>query len=242
MAYTTTTLAQLRIGMEERWDSTIFWTPEEARLAINEALRFWNLLVGRWARLRTLSTGAGTVEYDLGATLIYGTRVSMAGGLPLTVTSTTELDPGRPTWRSETTASGGDVPPIPTLWAPISLQRIAIWPATAGIVVNGLLVNGVAATPVLVEEADTVDLGEELHDPLLDFALHVAAFKEGGPRWQATLPYFTSFLQAAAEENALLKTSKAFRRAAGLDQRRALQPIRSGTTQIDDLAKPPGQG
>lgn len=237
MTYTAITLADLRIGMEERWDSAIFWTPEEARLAINEALRLWNLLVGRWTARLTLSTGAGTVEYALTSSLIYGTRVSISGGLPLTDISIPELDLGRPTWRSETTTSGGAVPTVPTLWAPISLQRIAIWPATAGILVNGLLIDGVAATPVLVEDADTVDLGQELHDGLLDFALHVAAFKEGGPRWQATLPYFTAFLQAAAEENELLKASKAYRRLAGLDRRRDLWPTRVGPTQLDPLVQ-----
>lgn len=235
MAYTTTTLAQLKVDMTRRWDAAIFWTDEEARLAINEALRDWNLLVGRWHRRLTRSTGAGTVEYALGATLLYGTRVKLLGAAPLTPTSLLELDLGRPTWRSETTASGGAVPTTPTLWAPVSIQRIAIWPATAGVGVNNLLIDGVAATPVLVEDGDTVDLGEELHDVLLDYALHVAAFKEGGARWEATSPYFTAFLQAAAEENALLKASKAFRRFAGLDRRRDLQPTRVGPTQLDGL-------
>jgi hypothetical protein len=235
MTYTAVTLAQLKVGMQERWDSAIFWTEEEARLAINEALRFWNLLVGRWHAKLTRSTGAGTVEYALGATLIYGARVTVSG-VPLTVTSTLELDLGRPTWRGETTASGGDVPITPILWAPISLQQIAIWPATAGVIVNGLVIDGVAATPVLIEDADTVDMGEELHDPLLDFALHVAAFKEGGPRWQATLPQFLVLLKLAAQENSLLKVSRDYRRFAGLDRRRDLQPTKDVPTEIDGLA------
>lgn len=238
MVYTAVTLAELKVALAQRTDESVFWTPEEARLAINEALRDWNLMVGRWHRRLTLSTGAGTVEYSLGLTLIYGARVSVSQ-VPLTCTSLLELDLGRPTWRSETTASGGAVPTVPTLWAPVSLQRIAIWPATSGVGVNNLVVDGVANTPVLVEDADTVDLGEELHDPLLDYALHVVAFKEGGTRWQATREYFTTFLQLAAEENALLKASKPFRRFAGLDRRRDLQPTKAA------LALPPtvsGQG
>jgi hypothetical protein len=242
MPYAAITLGALKVGMTERWDSAVFWTDEEARLAINEALRDWNLLVGRWHRRLTLSTGAGTVEYALGATLIYGARVSMAAGAPLTAASILELDLGRPTWRSETTASGGGVPTVPTLWAPVSLQRIAIWPATAAIGVNNLLIDGVANTPVLVEDGDLVDLGEELHDPLLDYALHVASFKEGGARWAATLPYFTEFLKMAAQENSLLKVSKAYRRFAGLDRRRDLQPTKDIPTQIDSLGQPKEQG
>jgi hypothetical protein len=232
--YTTVTLADLKVGMAQQWDDSVFWTEEEARLAINEALRDWNLLVGRWHRRLTMSTGAGTVEYALASTLLYGTRVTV-GTVPLIPASLLELDLARPTWRSETTASGGDVPTTPIHWAPISLQRIAIWPATAGVGVNNLLVDGVSATPVLVEDADTVDLGEELHDPLLGYALHVAAFKEGGARWQATLPAFTAFLQLAAQENSLLKVSKAYRRFAGLDRRRDMQKTKDVPTQIDGL-------
>jgi hypothetical protein len=236
MAYTTVSLAQLKIGMRDRWDGAVFWTDEEARLALNEALRDWNLMTGRWQRRLTLSTGAGTVEYALGATLIYGSRVKV-GTTPLVSTSILELDLGRPTWRQETTASGGSVPTTPILWAPISLQRIAIWPATALLGVNNLLVDGVANTPVLIEEFDKIDLGEELHDPLLDYALHVAAFKEGGPRWQATLEYFTAFLQLAAQENGMLKANKAFRRFAGLDRRRDLQKTKGEPTQLDPIVQ-----
>jgi hypothetical protein len=239
MAYTTVTLADMTILMQDRWDGAVFWTAEEARLAINEALRDWNLLVGRWRADQTISTGAGTVEYALAASLIYGTRVKLVTGAPLFPTSVLELDLGRPTWRSETTASGGAVPTTPTLWAPISLQRIAIWPATAGGGSNNLIVQGIAATPVLVEAADTVDLGEEIHDPLLDYALHVAAFKEGGPRWRATLPAFQTFLRLAAQENSLLKASQAYRRFAGLDRRRDMQPTKDVPTQIDGLGEAP---
>ncbi len=238
MAYTVVRLADLKVDMRERWDQAVFWTDREARLAINEALRDWNLLVGRWRQTLTLSTGAGTVEYSLGTSLIYGTRVKLSTGAPLFPTSLLELDLSRPTWRSETTASGGAVPTSPTFWAPVSLQRIAIWPATVGVGVNNLIVEGVAATPVLNEDGDFVDIGEEIHDTLIDYALHVAAFKEGGPRWRATMSYFSSFLQAAAEENGLLKANQAYRRFAGLDQRRRMQLTKDIPTQIDQL----GQG
>jgi hypothetical protein len=236
MPYQTTTLADLTAQMTQRWDQAVFWTPEEARLAINEVLRDWNLLTGRWRRRLILSTSAGAVEYGLGATMTYGMRV-VIGTPPLTVSSILELDLGRPTWRSETTASGGDVPTEPTIWAPISLQRIAIWPATADAGVNNLLVDGVANTPVLVEQADLVDLGEEILDYLVDMALHVAAFTEAGPRWRATQKYFDAFLQAAMEENGLLKANQAFRRWAGLDRRRDLQKPKDAPNQLQRIGQ-----
>lgn len=236
MPYTSTTLAALKVLMQQRWDGSVFWTGEEARLAINEALRDWNLLTGRWRRRVTLSTTAATPTVILPATMTYGMRVRLSTGAPLHPTSVLELDLMRPSWRTETTASGGDVPTAPALWAPESLQRIVIWPATAGVGVGNLLVDGVSATPVLNEDADFVDIGDEILDVLADMAIHVAAFKEAGPRWRATRPFLQAFLVAAAEENGLLKANQAYRRAAGLDRRRDLQPAKGARTQLDVVA------
>lgn len=236
MAYTSVTLAELRVSMIQRWDGSVFWTPEEARLAINEALRDWNLLVGRWHTNQPISTVAGLHEYSIATTLTYGTRVQLATGAPLWPTSIVELDLARPSWRGETIASGGVVPVRPFFWAPISLQQIVIWPATLG-GVNDLLAEGIAMTPVLVDEADFVDMGQELLDPLLDYALHVVSFKEGGPRWRLTLEYYRTFLQLAAQENSLLKASKAYRRFAGLDRTRDYRKTKDVPTGIDALGQ-----
>src|SRR5207249_2620359 len=140
MAYTVVTLADLKASMAQRWDGSVFWTAEEARLAIIDALH----------------------------------------------------------------------------------------------------VDGVAATPTLVEDGDFVDLGQELQDTLLDYAVHVTAFKEGGPRWALTLPYATAFLRAAAEENGQLKANQRFRRYAGLDRRRDLQPTHKAPTQLDQIVQAVG--
>lgn len=238
MAYQSLTLSALTARMQQRWDQSVFWTAEEARLAINEALRDWNLLTGRWRRRITLSTvapvaGVPVVEYALPATLTYGMRVRKVAALH--PTSILELDLARPTWRSETTSSGGAVPTTPTLWAPQSLQTIVIWPAVAIAGVDDLLVDGVAATPVLVTDGSFVDIGDEIVNILVDFAVHCAAFKEGGPRWLGTRPAYAAFLRAAAEENGLLKANQAFRRAAGLDRRRDLQKTHGIPNQVGDL-------
>lgn len=234
MAYTKTTLADFRLSLQRRWEDAAFWTDEEARIAINEALRDWNLLTGRWRRRTTLDALMNNPTIDLGGSLIYGMRVRF-GTHPLTVTSLAELDLGRPTWRFETIATGGDVPAVPTLWAPVSLQQIVIWPASATDQSQIVFVDGVAATPILVEDADYVDIGEETIDILSDFALHCAAFKRGGPEWRLTQNFWQDFLKAAAEENSLLKTKQAFRRYAGLDRRRDLLPAKGRPTQMDDV-------
>lgn len=234
--YTTTTLADLQTLMVQRWDQAVFWTPEEARLALNEALRDWNLLTGRWRTRIPLTVTAGAPYVQLPGSLTYGMRLATAAGSPLIPTAILELDLGRPSWRGETTASGGDVPAIPTLWAPVSLRRLVIWPTLPVTSVEALLLDGVARTPVLTAPGDTVDLGDEIIDVIADMALHVVAFKEAGERWRATRPYFEAFLQAAAEENGLLKANQAYRRWAGIDRRRDMQPTMDARNQIEGVA------
>lgn len=234
MAYAAITLADLRVRLRAKRDGILQWTPEEERLALNEGLRFWNFLTGRWRRRAAQNTGNGTVEYALPTSMIYGMRVTV-NGLPLTVSSLTELDLMRPTWRSETIASGGDVPNVPILWAPMSIQRVAIWPAVTSIIVGGFSADGVSATPVLSEAADFVDLGQELIDTLLNYCLHLLAFKLGGPTWVATRPFYTQFLRAAAEENGVLKANQKFRRWAGLNRRIDLAKAKGEPTQLDSI-------
>jgi len=237
VAYTQTTLADLQTLMAQRWDQVVFWTAEEARLALNESLREWNLLTGRWRRRELLATVPGTPEIALPGVMTYAMRVTNAlTGAPLIPTSLTDLDLGRPSWRLETTLTGGDVPTAPTLWAPVSLTRLAIWPTYDPLTLGTLAVDGVMATPVLVLPADPVNLGEEIIDVIADMALHIAAFKEAGDRWRATRPYFEAFLQAAADENSLLKQHQVYRRFAGLDRRRDYAPSIGASSQLQGVA------
>lgn len=247
MPYTVVTLAQLKVSIARRVDGAAFWTDEEARLAINETLRDWNLLTGRWRTTVVLSTaapvsGTPTIEYALPSSITYGMRVRQGSNPALNPTSIYELEYGRPTWRFETVVSGAGVPTMPLLWAPQSLQTIVIWPATNTAGVNDLLVEGVAATPILVTDGSTVDLSEEVLDVLSDYAVHLLAFKEGGPRWRATMDNFTAFLKAAAEENGLLKRSLAYRRMAGLDRRRDLKPVADAPNKIAEILQAPDVG
>lgn len=236
MPYTATTLADLQTFMVQRWDQVVFWTSEEARLALNEALREWNLLTGRWRTRVSLSVSAGSPEIALPASMTYGMRIALLAGPGLLPSSLAEFDLGRPSWRLETTTSGGTVPTSPLLWAPVSLTRISIWPTYATAVSPALICDGVLATPVLVNATDTVNLGEEIIDVIVDMALHVAAFKEAATRWRATRPYFDAFLAAAAEENGLLKQHQAYRRYAGLDRRRDYQPTKDAANQLQGVA------
>lgn len=235
MAFTTVSLADIKVSLKRKYEGVRFYTDEEVRLAFNEALREWNLWTGRWRRTILLPITGNTWEYNLGATITYAAAVRHLD-VPLNNCSTADLELGHPSWRLETIASGGDVPTRPTYWAPLSLQQIIIWPALA---VDGgnISVEGVSNTPVLTEEADTVDIGEETIDVLVDYSLHVMSFKQSGPMWVATLPYWKALLQAAAKENGRLKANQKFRRAAGLNRRRDLLPTQNAPTQMDVLAE-----
>lgn len=223
MAYTTYTLTDLKALLAAKYDASPFWTADEATIGLNEGLRLWNLLVGQWRRQVTLQTAARTYDYALPASMLYRTRIAW-NGLPMKVTSLTSLDRGRRRWMTELSTDGGDVPSRPYLWAPVSLYTVRIWPADA-VAHNSLTVDGVSETPVLVSNADTLDLGDELLGHLLGYALHAVSFKRGMPAISSTLPLFQSFLAAAALQNSMITSSQVYRKFMGLDRQREQVPL-----------------
>lgn len=237
MAYTQTTFEALKTFLLARVDGAAFWTDEEAANAWNEVLRDWNLFTGRWRTRVQVALTPQSVRVTLPGALVYGMRVRDASTtLPLDPTSLPELDVMRTTWRLETIDLGGAIPARPWFWAPESLTSIVVWPTIPLGQTRSIDVDGIAATPVLVEDADWVDLGDDDLDPLADFALHLLLFKEGGPRWRATRGYWVEFLRAAAEKNAAFKASQAYRRVMGLDRRRDLLKQQLSPTRLDGIA------
>lgn len=232
MAYAAITLAQLLTRLKARWEGVPFWTDDEATIYLNEGLQFWNALTSRWKRRVTVNTTQNTYEVSLPSTMVYRMRLAF-NGYPLSPTSMDDLNNGQPHWRSENTISGGSVPTRPTLWAPVSLTLIYLWPMDA-IGNNALVIDGVSDTPVLVSAGDFVDLAEADVNLLLGYALHAAALKKGGPWFAATQPYLQAFLRAAGEENSLITTSQMFRQAAGLekDSLKALKGAPSSVAQL----------
>ena len=229
MAYQQLTLTDLRARLNSRIESVPFWTTPELDDAINEALQFWGLLTSRWKRRATIETSANTYDFALPAALTYGMRVTF-NGLPLAVTTRKELDWGRPNWRQESSVTGGDVPTRPTLWAPVSLAYIYIWPMDA-YGHNSLLCDSVDATPELLVAGQYVDLGEEDVTLLLDYALHALAFKRDDVTFQSTMDLFRALLAAAGQENSLITTSQVYRQLMGLD-RRDLKPFREAPSSL----------
>lgn len=217
--------------LKQRWEGVPFWTDVEAQNAINEALLFWNLCTGFWKRTETMLTAAGNFEYGLPGSIVFGTRVTYDGA-PLAPSSIAEMDWGHPGWRAQTTTDGGNVPNAVQIWLPLSIDLIAVWPQPpAG---HTLSIDGISTTPQLLNPSDTVDIGKEALNAILGYALHVAAFKEGGERFNATMGYFTEFLKEAATENDQLVASQMFREFVGLDERRSEVPaqVQSSASKV----------
>lgn len=229
MSYQQRTLAQLQARMVQSWDESVFWTDAEARRALNESLRLYNLFTGFWKKrlvLPTVASGAGFtgLYYQTSSQLVMNLRMTY-NDLNMTLGSIQELNFGRPNWRGELTTDGADVPTRPMKYIPLGLDRFAIWPrdAAGG---GALSIDGVTITPVLTNPADFVDLGQEEELALIGEALHIVSFKEGGPRWKATLGRHRDFLRACVDRNSRLASSSFFRNFLGLDREKDLQPLR----------------
>ena len=227
--YQSVTLADLQAALEARVDSHPWWTAEQARLALNEGLRIWSAATAFWPA----KGYAPCTPNDPYVPLIFpvaaynpvsgqqalapGVRV-LYNGRPLEKVSMADLDLAVPNWRAATTASDG-APDRPVYWAPVALNLIAIYPAVTTYPTM-LEIAGVQTTPVLVNPGDYIDLGQEQHDALLGYALHVLTFSMGGQRFTATYPGWLAFLRAASAENAQLAATALFRRLLGLDVQR----------------------
>lgn len=232
MAYQQITRAQLRARVQEQLGAaaTTFWRNDELNRIIQEALRVFNACTGFWkTRLllnTTLTGGIPDVWYVIDGTITSSMRVAF-NGIPLTPSTIADLDAGRKSWESETTASGGDVPTTPTLWGIGGLNLISIWPADA-VGGNSLTIDGVAATPQFVNDASFADIGTEELNAILDYCQHIATFKEGGAEFEATIPLMQSFLKNAGIRNSMLMTSAKFRGWMGVDARTSKHPERVG--------------
>ena len=223
MAYARTTLSQMQTLLANRVESVPYWTAPESILAINEALRVWSMLTGMWRSRVNLVTLANDPWHPLTGNMTFRVRIMYNNG-PLLKASLFGMDCLHPYWRTDTTLSGGDVPTSPQYWMPAGLQLIAIWPADA-VGGNTLTVDGVVDTPVLALPGDFIDIGDEELSTLLGYAEHYLSFKEGGARFQATLPLYQAFIKAATLKNDRLSHSDFFRHIEKLDYTRMALPV-----------------
>jgi hypothetical protein len=210
MPYQQVTLAQLLEQLESSYESAPFWTRPQAIRYINQMLRLWNLLTGTWKQKVLVASPSPSSPYVvIPGSLTYSTQVVWGPtGQPLRPTSLAELDAGAPRWEE---ATG-----VPTLWAPVGLTLIAVYPAdpTGGL---PFLIDGVARTPTLAALTDFVDLGSQDATAIAHGALYPASFLRGAAALKAAEPYMREFVEAARQQNSRLSSSSYYRKFLGLD-------------------------
>lgn len=206
MPYTAITRAQLRGKLQERYEDSPFWTTEDANLAINHALRVWNLLTSYWRRRIVVANQPNDPLVSIPGTLAQQTAITWQGR-PMVGVSVAELQMLATNWWYARAGDTG-VPTRPTFWAPVGLNLIAIYPASR--VQGSLEVDGVRSTPVLASDGAFVDIGPEELDTLLGYMLHVVALKAGAAFVERTKPNLEAFIAAAVQRNALLKRTRWF--------------------------------
>ena len=208
-------LSQMQAQLSDRLQRSPFWTTAELTAYLNEALRTWSCLTGYWKKRVVLQTRPNAPYYNVAGYLTFGMHIEF-NSVPLLPATVYEWDKGYPYWEGRPSPFG------PTEWAPIGISLFAIRPADA-IGLNSLVVDGVSNAPILVGANDTIDIGDEELNTLLTYCQYLAAFKEGGAEFQASLPFHQAFLKAAAVKNEKLNASAIFRRAMGLDAEQAGQ-------------------
>jgi hypothetical protein len=186
----------------------------EIPLYINEALRMWNVATWQWRGSYSWPTVPNQIFYTISAQILKPLRITYNGS-PLDLTSLFSLDNGAHGWQADSS--------IPDSWFPVGLTQIGLHPAdSAG--ANTLLVEGVVKAPVLLLDADYLDLGDWQVQAILDYVQHVAALKQGGEEFKATEAQLKNFVESAGLQNAKFKASAIYRRYMGLDLDLGLNP------------------
>ena len=222
MAYAAVTLATLRTRLKDRLEISAFYVDAELTLALNEALRLWNLYTGTWRRRVThLLQPTSDNYFALPQTLVFPMRMEV-NGTPMAKSALHDLDHGQPGWEGQIIGQA-NIPSSPQVWAPVSPTLIAYWPRVITTAFT-VTVDGVSATPILVSDSDTVDLNESRHGVLLDYAKHYLTLKRGGTDMEQSAPALQALLVAAADENELFKESSFFRWAMARDEKPEIPP------------------
>ena len=224
--YAQYTLAQLlTLFYEQVGENQTFFRQDEATRILQEAFRVFNCLTGFWRdRIDMGLTVAGQHWYATppGLTYIYRVEVNQ---VVMQATTLYDLDYGRPTWETET-ATGTD---LPQCFAPAGVNLFALWPASsAG--GESLIVEGVTPAPVLMN-VGFVNLGQDELEMILDEALHIAQFKEGGQEFEASQEVHKEFLKEAGERNAVLMQSAKFRTWMGMTSQKS-RPMRQPEPKV----------
>jgi hypothetical protein len=190
-------------------NNSVFWLSGEKRDAINEALCVWQAMTGEWTFGFSMSVVGGHF-YDVPKQLVSLQRVLYAAdsipanGVPLSETSTPDLDFGSPGWEG--------VDDTPVFWVPLGINKIIVSPAPTS---GALVYEGIQETPTLFNPTDYVQLGDEELTRITAYAQAYCALKEGTKEFQNAEDEVGEFVKAAALRNNRLKATAMYKRHMG---------------------------
>lgn len=115
--------------------------------------------------------------------------LAQMNGVPVDTSAVTEMDAYSVEWDSKTNAQQAIVHAGPDF---IALSPV---PTSGGVVSAELTV--IANAPVPVVDGDFVQVSRDVLDVILDYAQHLAAFKQGGAEFQMTNELLKNFVLAA---------------------------------------------
>lgn len=220
MAYAQFTAGDLKTSLNFRLGfNTSYWTAAERLRSQNEALCAWQAMTGDFTIASTISVVNSQVYYAVPTLVASVSRVTFLG-VPLQKTSIEELDLGIPDWQNASTST-------PTMWAPVGISLIAIYPPTTTVVGTTLDIVGIAEAPVLVNDVDTVNLPSADTELLLSYGHHFLEFKEGGAEFSSTQEGFKEFVGGASLRNSQIIATSTFKRLMGVDAGETLRKARS---------------
>lgn len=227
MPYEQVTFAQFKSDALARTGNPTFFSDAEMGKWINEAIRVWQVFTGYWRVTKTLKSQQGNAFYqtwDHPTPLLRPLRVryqtSALDAAPLTVLAQESMlaaDQLRPGWQ-------GDANGVPKRWFPVGISRICLNPAPS-ITGRTISVDGLARAPVLSADTDYINLSESIFNSILDYVAHIAAFKQGGAEFTASMDKYKSFIKAAGDQNLKFKNSSIYRRALGLNLDPKFRPV-----------------
>jgi hypothetical protein len=120
-------------------------------------------------------------------------------GIPIQVDAVETLDIYDPTWRTLTSE-----PSVVGL----SGQNLLCFPTSLDQFLSLFIVSN-ANVPVL--DTDPIPLGQEVLSAILDYAQHVAMFKQGAAEVEYSMPMLKSIIELAMHRNAKLRALSTFR-------------------------------
>lgn len=117
--------------------------------------------------------------------------------VPVGIDAVSDRDTYDPSWETNASARRGIVI--------AGTDLLSVCPRPAGATVISVTLQVVQAAPVPVFDSDFIQASREVFDLILDYAFHLATFKEAGEDFMSTMPLFDNFRKGAAQMSSHLE-------------------------------------